>query len=60
MYCIQNHPLSLVEFIGGINRQVFWLQCHHFSSLPGFPVAFLKKLLYYSGGTAWDSNPLPF
>ncbi len=42
------------------NRQVFWLKRHHSSCLPGFPVTFPEELLFYSGGTAWDFNPLPF
>ena len=30
------------------------------SRLPGFPVAYLIRLLRYSGGTARDSHPFPY
>jgi hypothetical protein len=31
-----------------------------FAAFPDFPVAFMQKLRYHSGGTVWDYHPLPF
>jgi hypothetical protein len=42
------------------NRQVFWLMSHHFTAPSRFPSGFAEQLVNYSGGTAWDFNPLPF
>lgn len=55
-----NTTPSLVESNRVKIRQVFWLKIRRFRNLPGFPVVFLRALLYYSDRIAQDFHRLPY